>query len=443
VQRCSGPALTLWVGAISLRRMSGLPFELLLALRYLRPKRTFVSVITLISVLGVTLGVAVLIIVISVMSGFDHDLRQKILGFNPHIRVVEADRTMRDYPAVSRRVASNRNVTAVAPYVLGRVMVQTEPERGQPQVEAPMLLGIDPKLEARMSTLATNIEEGKYDVSNQGLLVGKQLARSLGLQVGDRLAIYSPEDLKRMKENQGKDKETLNLASDYEVRGIFNVGYFDYDYDYIITSLEDAQELYALGNTVHGLFVMVKDPDKAALVARQLEEALGPEFRVKTWMEENAGLLGALVVEKNVMFYLLFFIMIVAALCILSALITFVVQKTREIGMLKALGATDPQVAGLFLSQSGFVGLVGVATGLGLGMLALAYRNEFLDFLRRVTQFELFPASIYGFNELPAIIVPRDICLICGSALLVCLLGGVIPAWRAGRLKPVEALRYE
>ena len=160
-------------------------------------------------------------------------------------------------------------------------------------------------------------------------------------------------------------------------------------------------------------------------------------------MQENANLLNALMVEKNVMFYLLFFIMIVAALCILSALITFVVQKTREIGMLKALGATDLQVSLVFLSQGALVGAVGDLAGYGLGMLALAYRNEFLHFMNRMTGFELFPASIYGFTELPALIFPRDILLICGSAWVICILGGVIPAWRAGRLKPVEALRYE
>jgi lipoprotein-releasing system permease protein len=143
------------------------------------------------------------------------------------------------------------------------------------------------------------------------------------------------------------------------------------------------------------------------------------------------------------MFYILFFIMIVAALCILSALITFVVQKTREIGMLKALGATDVQVAGIFLSQGALVGAIGNLAGYGLGMLALTYRNEFLDFMNRMTGFQLFPREIYGFGQLPALIVGKDILLICGSAWIICILGGLIPAWRAGRLKPVEALRYE
>jgi lipoprotein-releasing system permease protein len=154
-------------------------------------------------------------------------------------------------------------------------------------------------------------------------------------------------------------------------------------------------------------------------------------------------LLAAVAVEKNVMFVILFCVMIVAALCILSALITFVVQKTREIGMLKALGATDFQVGGLFLSQSAFIAIIGVLAGLGIGFLALKYRNEFLHLMRHVTGLELFPADIYQFNQLPALIVPGDILLICGSAFVICILGGVLPAWRAWRLKPVEALRYE
>src|SRR5688572_17467247 len=154
-------------------------------------------------------------------------------------------------------------------------------------------------------------------------------------------------------------------------------------------------------------------------------------------------MLDALLVEKNLMFFLLFFIMIVAAFGIMNSLITFVVQKTREIGVLKALGATRFQVIWIFLSQSLMVGVVGVVAGLGLGMLALEYRNQFLKFMRGVTGLELFPSSVYFFTELPALIVARDITIICGSALLICLLAGLIPAWIAGRLKPVEALRHE
>ncbi len=424
--------------------MSRLPFELLLALRYLRPKRTFVSVITLISVLGVTLGVAVLIIVISVMTGFDKQLRDTILGFNTHIKVKQAGSGLiTNYAAVARTISSNRHVKAVAPLAIGRVMVETQPRDGQAQVDAPFLRGMIPDIETNISVLPSSITEGVFDVSNRGLLVGSVFASHMGLHVGDLVTIYSPQELKKMRDSQGKDREKRVIPDDYEVRGIFDVGYYEYNLSMIVTALEDFQEMYMLGDAVHGAMIIIDDPYKAESVADELSAALGARYEVTTWMQENANILSALVVEKNVMFYLLFFIMIVAGLCILSALITFVVQKTREIGMLKALGATDVQVAGLFLSQSGFVGVVGVSLGFGLGMLALAYRNEFLHFMDRAMGFELFPKSIYGFQDLPAIIDPKDILIICGSALIVCLLGGVIPAWRAGRLQPVEALRYE
>jgi lipoprotein-releasing system permease protein len=423
--------------------MSGLPFELLLALRYLRPKRTFVSVISLISVLGVTLGVAVLIIVISVMSGFDQQLREKILGFNTHLKVFRPGQTLKDCARVSSMVASNRNVKAVAPLVIEQVLVETEPQSGQGQVGAPWVRGIQPALETNISVLPRSIISGDFDVSDRGLLIGAEFARSLNLHVGDRVNIYSPSDLRKWKESAGKEGGKVPVPPEYDVRGIFDVGYYEYNLNVIVTSLRDAQDLYDLGQSVHGLVVMLDDAYQASAVQRELENRLGPSFRVTTWMEENANLLNALVVEKNVQFYLLFFIMIVAALCILSALITFVVQKTREIGMLKALGATDLQVAGLFLSQGAMVGALGDLAGYGLGMLALSYRNEFLHFLDRMFGFQLFPPSIYGFTDLPALIIGKDILLICGSAWLVCILGGVIPAWRAGRLKPVEALRYE
>ena len=423
--------------------MSRLPFELLLALRYLRPKRTFVSVITLISVLGVTLGVAVLIIVISVMSGFDRQLRDKILGFNPHLRITEDSTSMRNFGSVMRRVAVNPAVKGVAPYVIGPVLLETQPPNGQSQVAAPWVRGMDPRFETNFSTLPSSIIAGKFDVSDSGVLVGSELAHNLSLRIGDIVLIHSPKEYRKWRETQGKEHEKIAAGSEYEVRGIFDVGYYEYNLNFMVTSLADAQDLYDLSNSVHGLMVMLHDPVTAPTVARELSRTLGPEFRITTWMQENASMLNALIVEKNVMFYLLFFIMIVAALCILSALITFVVQKTREIGMLKAVGATDLQVSLIFLSQGALVGAIGDLAGYAMGMLALAYRNEFLHLMNRLTGFELFPASIYGFMDLPALIIPRDIVLICGSAWVVCILGGVIPAWRAGRLKPVEALRYE
>jgi lipoprotein-releasing system permease protein len=424
--------------------MSRLPFELLLALRYLRPKRTFVSVITLISVLGVTLGVAVLIIVISVMSGFDKDLRDKIIGFNTHMKVFERGKTMSDYAMVMNIVKSNKHVRGVAPFVLCQVLVETEPPKGQQAIQAaPFVRGADSKYESSVSILPENIVDGKFDLSGNGVVVGYDLANNLKLSVGDRLAIYSLSDLKKMKETRGKEDETTILPDDFEVRGIFSVGFYDYDSTIIVTSLQNAQDLYDLDDTVHGLMVMLDNPYKADEVRNELETTLGPDYGISIWTEENSTILNALVVEKNVMFYILIFIVIVAALCILSAQIVFVVQKTREIGMLKALGATRLQISGLFLSQSTIIGALGVSLGYGLGMLALAYRNEFLHFMNRMTGFELFPSSIYGFTELPALIAGQDIAVICVVSFLICILGGFIPAWQAGRLNPVEALRYE
>lgn len=426
--------------------MSRLPFELFLALRYLRPKRTFVSVITLISILGVALGVAVLIIVISVMSGFDHDLREKILGFNAHITVTQADGTMHDYQAVADRIATNKSVRGVSPFVFGPVLVETEGDSNTPALQdAPMMRGVDPDSEGKISQLPNEIlPGGSFDLSGRGVVVGVDFADNLHLSVGDHLSIYSIREIKKMKAAVDNKENVAILPDDYEVRGIFDVGYYEYDSRVIITSLENAQDLYDLDDSVHGLFVMLNDPYQAPLVKDQLEKSLGPDYNVTTWMEQSSGILSALIVEKNVMFILLLCIVAVAALCILSAQITFVIRKTREIGMLKAIGATHLQICGIFLAQSAIIGIVGVASGFGLGMLAVAYRNDFLHFMRRATGWELFPASVYGFGDLPAIIMPHDVMTICAiSFLIICLVGGVLPAILAFVLKPVEALRYE
>jgi lipoprotein-releasing system permease protein len=423
--------------------VSRLPFELLLALRYLRPKRTFVSVITLISVIGVMLGVAVLIIVISVMSGFDRQLREKLLGFNAHLRVVQPGELLSNREEIMARVMANPRVKGVSPFVQGKVMMETQPPAGGSVVDAPVVRGVDPQREADVSDLPKSVISGAFDLRGNGLVVGRELANNLGLRVGDRVSIYSPVSLKKMKDSRRSGKDEAVLPDEYTVKGIFDVGYYEFNANVVVTSLANAQDLYALEDNVHGLQITLHDSAQADAAQAELSRALGLNYLVRSWKDDNSSILNALLVEKNVMFYLLFFIMIVAAFGITSAQITFVVQKTREIGVLKALGATNGQVRWLFLSQSLIVGVFGVVAGYGLGLLALHYRNNFLDLMNKLTGFELFPKNIYAFDRLPALIVPGDIAIICGGSLFICLLAGLLPAWNAGRLQPVEALRNE
>ena len=212
---------------------------------YLRPKRTFVSVITLISILGVALGVAVLIIVISVMSGFDHDLRDKILGFGAHLRVTEAGSTLKNYPQAMAVVAANKNVRGVSPFVLGPVLVETQGDTNRPALQdAPMLRGIDPATEGQISKILDEIQPGgTNDLSGRGLIVGVDFADNLGLHVGDTLSIYSAREIKKMKEAREHKRELTIIPDDYEVRGIFDAGYYEYNARVIVTSLANAQDL--------------------------------------------------------------------------------------------------------------------------------------------------------------------------------------------------------
>lgn len=437
-------SLTLACAVSSLQRMSKLPFELLLALRYLRPKRTFVSIITVISILGVMLGVAVLIIVISVMSGFDHDLRDKFFGFSAHLKVLPRYQTMENYALVESQVASNRAVKGVAPFVVGQVLIKTQPRSGQPLFLAPALRGIDPQAEQTVSRLATNIVEGQFDVSRRGLLMGEQMARSLGVRAGDTVAVYSAKQLESLDKQKGQDGVRAIPPDDYEIRGIFDAGYYEFNSLVVITSVESAQKFNDLeeNDSVSGLTVALHDPYRAPSVARELERELGPEFAVTTWLEDSP-LMSAVVVEKNVMTYTLFFIVLVAAFGICCTLITFIMMKTREIGLMKAIGASNRQIMCVFLLQSLIVSVLGVQAGFALGWLAVSYRNEFLNFLRQTTGAELFPAQIYGFTQLPALMLQSDLLIICGGSLVICLLAAAFPAWHASRMNPVEALRHE
>jgi lipoprotein-releasing system permease protein len=431
--------------------MSNLPFELVLALRYLRPKRSFVSIITLISILGVMLGVAVLIIVISVMSGFDAELREKVLGFTSHLKIVQCEpgvlgreRPMSNYVTVAAQVERHAAVVGVAPNVFGQVMLETQPEDGQALLRAPYVRGIDPAAEAKVSTLTSNIVSGELDLSRRGLMIGESLAVDLRLHVGDKVSVLSERHLRRMREQERRGTETRVPPDEYEVRAIFDAGHYEFNSLFVFMSIEQAQNLFGLYDTdeVSSLSVAVQDPFAAAPIARALQADLGPGFRVSTWMQDSP-MMQAVAVEKNMMLYILFFIVLVAAFGITCTLITFIMMKTREIGLMKAIGASSGQIMRVFLAQSLIVSVLGILAGFGLGLLAISYRNNFLTFMRKATGAELFPAEIYGFTQLPALIVPMDLVVIGGGSLLICLLAAAFPAWHASRLNPVEALRYD
>jgi lipoprotein-releasing system permease protein len=426
--------------------MSRLPFEAFLALRYLRPRRTFVSVITVISIIGVLLGVAVLIIVIAVMSGFDQQWRDTIMGFNAHLKIYPAqqDESLTNYQNLVRIVSANPAVIGVSPFIRTRVLVKTEPDSGKPAMDAPGLVGADPATVGNVSVLPQSIIAGSFDFTDNGVLVGRDFASRMGLDVSNRIAIYSPSSVEKMQAGIGKTNAEVVLPEDFTVRGIFDLGFPDYNSEVVICSLEDARNLLKMpDNSAQALQVKLRDPFLAEKVKEELGKTLPHDLAIYTWNEESRDIFSALAVEKNTMFYVLFFIMIVAAFGIVNCQITFVVQKTREIGILKALGASSQQILWLFLSQSLVVAVLGVGLGFGAAMLALAYRNEFLALMRKVTHADLLPSSVYHVYDLPASIQAGDIAFICGTAFLTCVLAGLFPAWKASRLQPVEALRHE
>lgn len=410
--------------------MTRLPFELFLGLRYLKPKRTFVSVITFISLIGVTIGVWVLIVVIAVMSGFDRELREKLMGMHAHVTVTGG--LIEHGDKLLKTVLETPRVKAASPFAMGLVLIEFDRH-----VATPFLKGIDPQREVTVSKLGTYIKEGSLDVAGEKVVIGRELASQYGIFLGDKITVYSPRNLE-------KKGEEVYLPMELTVAGIFESGMYEYDIGLIFTSLETAQELYSLGNAVHGIEITTDDPINGAReVADALNRKLAAPLRAQTWAQMNQRLLGAIQVEKSVMFFILTFIIVVAAFGIMSTLITVTVQKTREIGVMKALGAASGKILRVFVLQGFIVGVFGVAIGIGLGLLTVQNINPINHFLSSVVGIDLFPRDIYNFPSIPAFLTARDLLTIGLSALVICTLAGLLPALRAARLEPVEALRYE
>ncbi len=426
------------------------PFSLFLALRYLKPKRTFVSVITLISIIGVTLGITVLILVISVMTGFERELQRKVIGFDAHV-VVTTGGVLGGWRDVSETISALPDVVAVAPFMQGPALVEFQNRRLAPKVR-----GIVPERENEISEISSFIIAGELDLDGDNCVVGSELARSLGLRVGDLLTIYSPENveavvdqLEAMEQGGGADSDQLEdvkqmiVPTELTVTGIFESGRYLYDSEFILIPLYVGQEIYGLDDDVHGLAIKTTDPFGAETVKKEIMDAVGPPVNALTWVDLNKQLFEAIAMERTVMFFLLMFIILVAAFGIMNTLITVTVQKTREIGIIKALGAKTGQIVGVFLAQGMVVGFFGTLSGLGLGMAMIQWRNEVSRWLATVLGVEIFPASVYQFQEIPAEVIPSDVAIICVSAFVICSLAALVPAYAAARLDPVKALRYE
>ena len=407
-----------------------LPFSLFLALKYLKPKRTFLSVVTVLSVLGVLLGVAVLIIVLSVMTGFDEMWRDKILDFNAHVTVSVPGGLGEDEDGLCAEIESVPGVTGAAPFLQSLVFIQ----KPNGQIETPVLRGIDPAREGRVSRIPRSLVAGEYTVAEGAVLVGRDLARRLGVEVGDTLTVYSPATF------MGQDE--IRLPTEMRVAGLFEIGMWDFDMGYLVTSLWEARD-FCGGAGLEAIQVMATDPYAADRVAAAIRARLGPGYHVTTWMEQNQQLFAALRVEKNMMFFLLIFITIVAAFGITNTLITVTVQKTREIGLLRSLGFSSGAILRVFLWQGWLEGVLGTTLGVGTGLLVLKYRNDLLHFLNDRCGMQLLPEELYHLAELPAHTLPGDVALVAVSVLIICTLAAVIPAWQAAKLDPVRALRYE
>ncbi|MDX6765852.1 MAG: ABC transporter permease [Candidatus Methylacidiphilales bacterium] len=408
--------------------------ELHLALKFLRPKRSYVSAITILSLLGVLVGVAVLIVVLSVMEGFERQLREKIVGFNAHVTVTNYG-LMRDYREVMDRVAREPGVVAVTPFILGPVLVESGG-----RVSTPFIKGIDPSTHEAVIPMKGRLVAGEWILGPDSVIVGDEWARRNQAWVGDKILVYSPRNLSRLRGPRQSGDDSYYLPSEYTIRGLFSTGFFEYDFNFLILGFSEAQRLYAIDDAAHGLAIRLEHALLSDGLKQRLNRDLAPPLTAVTWIDQNRTLVQQVAVERRVMFFILLFIMIVAAFGLMSTLITVTVQKTRDIGLLKALGARNAQVAAVFTLYGLVVGVAGSVLGVAAGLALVSYRNPFSGWLSSTFRIDVFPAEIYHFLEIPAVVDPPTVLIIGCCGVVLSTLAALIPALAAARIDPARSL---
>jgi lipoprotein-releasing system permease protein len=410
-------------------------FEWHVAMRYLKPRRQegFISLIALFSFLGIALGVATLIIVMSVMNGFRAELLGRILGLNGHINIQGPVGGITGFDDLSARVARLPGVRASDPMIENQVMVTASGvARGA------VVRGLRPQDLKERSIVASAITEGSLDAfeGNDAVVVGSRLAERLGLVVGDRLTLISPAGTITAF-------GTVPRVRAYRIVALFDVGMYEYDSSFVFMPLEAAQTYFNMPDAVTTLEVFIDDPDRAGEMTKVLWREVDDQLRVADWQRLNAGFFNAIQVERNVMFLILTLIIVVAAFNIISSLIMLVKEKGRAIAILRTMGATKGSITRIFFIAGSSVGVVGTLLGFALGLSFARNIETIRQWIQGFTGTDLFASEIYFLSKLPAKVDPTEVAVVTIMALVLSFLATLYPAWRAARIEPAEALRYE
>jgi lipoprotein-releasing system permease protein len=411
-----------------------MPWYLYLALKQLFPTGKRLSFFTAISILGVALGVATLVVTNSVMGGFGYEIRRMIIDTQGDVQI-RARGLIDDAGAVMERVSKVPGVLGVTPFAEGVGMLEFERKPAFPLIQ-----GVDVNRVNDVVPLNRFIRIGSLDdLDDDTVILSSQLAYSLRASIGSKVTISSPLLIERLKNDE------VFLPRELTVVGIFEIGHQQLDSNTVIVTLRRMQDLYGLGDSVHGLNVKIDEKLDADVMAKRINAALPkePEMRARSWIEANSEFLFVLQMEKNLVSILLLFIILVASFSIMSSLLTTVVRKTREIGLLGALGASPRQIAACFCVQGFLIGFIGTASGLALGFAFLDQRNNILALFTKLTGSQEALERFYQFSNVPAHIESSDLVLIIVGTIVISTLAGIFPAWRASKLKPVEALRNE